>query len=281
MDQPEITKLTRRGIREPRPVLVSDDEIVNMTIEGVYYLGATLKTLDPSLYNTRKSIASNTHLFSKPSDCLNILRVWDLGTTAGTITNASNASPIVITCADHGFSDDAIITIHDVGGNTAANGTFLTTAIDDDSFSLDGSTGNAAWTSGGKCYEVVQDPDKIEKINLEDSTNSDDSAWYPRDDYIVVDDDDFTNDILLDYVKSPTAITDIPAEYHMALAAWNVINLIIVPPHTDPDYADRTGSLKRNEALLSRLEAQIRKTFKVSSEPTHITQELNLDDYTY
>jgi len=67
----------------------------------------------------------------------------------GSITNATNASPIVITSAGHGLLTGQRVTITGVGGNTAANGTFTITKVDDNSFSLNGSTGNGAYTSGG------------------------------------------------------------------------------------------------------------------------------------
>lgn len=67
----------------------------------------------------------------------------------GTITNATNASPIVITSSTHGLTTGAYITIASVAGNTAANGTFTITRVDNNTFSLDGSTGNGSYTSGG------------------------------------------------------------------------------------------------------------------------------------
>lgn len=67
----------------------------------------------------------------------------------GSITGASNATPIVITAANHGLVTGQRVTIAGVGGNTAANGTFTVTRIDADSFSLDGSIGNGAYTTGG------------------------------------------------------------------------------------------------------------------------------------
>lgn len=67
----------------------------------------------------------------------------------GTITGATNASPIVITCAAHGLTTGTLVTISGVLGNTAANGTFTATVVNANSFSLDGSTGNGAYTSGG------------------------------------------------------------------------------------------------------------------------------------
>jgi type IV pilus assembly protein PilY1 len=74
-----------------------------------------------------------------------------------TITGATNASPIVITATDHGFDPGHTVVVKDVGGNTAANGNWTITYIDDDSFSLNGSTGNGAYTSGG--IASFKDPD--------------------------------------------------------------------------------------------------------------------------
>lgn len=65
------------------------------------------------------------------------------------ITGATNASPIVITAASHGLQTGDVVTIASVGGNTAANGTFKVTRLTSGTFSLDDSTGNGAYTSGG------------------------------------------------------------------------------------------------------------------------------------
>ena len=71
-------------------------------------------------------------------------------TGRGTIASATNASPIVITTTQpHGLSTGRTVSIAGVGGNAAANGTFTVTAIDATRFSLNGSTGNGAYTSGG------------------------------------------------------------------------------------------------------------------------------------
>lgn len=66
-----------------------------------------------------------------------------------TITGATNASPIVITATAHGFADFDCINQTGVLGNTAANGLWCIRTIDANSYSLLGSTGNAAYTSGG------------------------------------------------------------------------------------------------------------------------------------
>lgn len=67
-----------------------------------------------------------------------------------TITGASNASPIAITTAGpHGYQTGMQVTIAGALGNTAANGTFTITVTSPTSFTLNGSNGNGAWTSGG------------------------------------------------------------------------------------------------------------------------------------
>ena len=68
---------------------------------------------------------------------------------SGSITGATQATPIVITSAAHGLTTGARVTITGVEGNTAANGTFTITKLTADTFSLDGTTGNAAYTEGG------------------------------------------------------------------------------------------------------------------------------------
>lgn len=67
----------------------------------------------------------------------------------GNITGATNASPIEITSASHGLTTGARVTVASVGGNTAANGTFTVTRTGDNTFTLNGSTGSGAYTSGG------------------------------------------------------------------------------------------------------------------------------------
>ena len=76
---------------------------------------------------------------------------YDLGAhgTAQTITGATNANPIQITIANHGLSSGETVVVASVGGNTAANGTWAITVTGANTFTLNGSTGNGAYTSGG------------------------------------------------------------------------------------------------------------------------------------
>lgn len=67
------------------------------------------------------------------------------------VTNATNASPIVITTdGNHNFITGDLVGVSGVGGNDAANNSFTITKLTDTTFELDGSTGNGAYTSGGK-----------------------------------------------------------------------------------------------------------------------------------
>jgi Bacterial Ig-like domain (group 3)/Putative Ig domain/Ubiquitin-activating enzyme E1 FCCH domain len=67
----------------------------------------------------------------------------------GTITGASNSGPIVITSPNNGLQTGDSVTIGGVQGDTAANGTFTVTYINANEFSLDGTTGNGAYSGGG------------------------------------------------------------------------------------------------------------------------------------
>lgn len=67
----------------------------------------------------------------------------------GAITGATNAAPVVVSSSGHGLSTGDRVKVSGVTGNTAANGVFTVTRVDDDSFSLDGTTGSGAYGSGG------------------------------------------------------------------------------------------------------------------------------------
>lgn len=71
-----------------------------------------------------------------------------------TITGATNAAPISVTATAHGYSSGDQVWITSVGGNTNANGGFVITVVDANTFTLDGSSGNAGYTSGGVARKV-------------------------------------------------------------------------------------------------------------------------------
>lgn len=65
------------------------------------------------------------------------------------VSNATNATPIVITAVGNNYVTGDKVYIVGVGGNTAANGVFTVTKIGTDTFSLDGSVGNGTFTTNG------------------------------------------------------------------------------------------------------------------------------------
>lgn len=68
----------------------------------------------------------------------------------GAITSATNNIPIQITTTSaHGLSTGQVVLISGVQGNTAANGYWQITFVSTHAFTLNGSSGNGAWTSGG------------------------------------------------------------------------------------------------------------------------------------
>ena len=100
----------------------------------------------------------------------------------GSVTGATNASPIVITAASHGLTTGQKITIASVGGNTAANGTWSIIRVDVNTFSLTTSTGNGSYTSGGTwtttgLYEVSLTPTTANGFAV--------SGWYDVEVYIT------------------------------------------------------------------------------------------------
>jgi hypothetical protein len=76
------------------------------------------------------------------------------------VTAATNTTPIQITTASpHGYVTGASVTIANVGGNTNANGVSVITVTSPTSFVLNGSAGNAPYTTGGtSTYNVLQSP---------------------------------------------------------------------------------------------------------------------------
>lgn len=98
-----------------------------------------------------------------PSNPIKIEFVCGYGDhTLQTITAASNATPIAVTIVGHGYVTGDRVLVSKVVGNTNANGAWNITKSTDDIFTLDGSTGNAAYTSGGIAVKLeVPEPIRI------------------------------------------------------------------------------------------------------------------------
>lgn len=105
--------------------------------------GAGPTATDITSINTR-AVTDDSHSTNTTS---NPIPIPSVGSTA--ITNATNATPIVVTATGHGLTTGDRVIIESVGGNTNANGTWKITVVDANSFNIDNRAGNAAYTSGG------------------------------------------------------------------------------------------------------------------------------------
>lgn len=76
------------------------------------------------------------------------------------VTGATNASPIVVTSAGHGFANGDTVIVGGIVGNLAANGTWTIANVTTDTFALQTcegltSTGSGAYASGGYAVNLT------------------------------------------------------------------------------------------------------------------------------
>ncbi len=104
--------------------------------------------MSATLVRARKKLADGDLDFLVQTYRLLLIDVAQL-TQALTITNATNATPIVVSSASHGLNTGDFVDIHDVGGNLAANGHFRVGATTGGTFELlDAATGASVAGSG-------------------------------------------------------------------------------------------------------------------------------------
>lgn len=271
MTTSEIISAIRRGTREPKPKDISNTVISESIDRGIDILGMKLKKYSPLSLKERVSVSSDTNVFDFPSTCDVLLRVWDLDTNAKSITGATNATPIVVTSVAHGFSDDEIVFIHDVVGITEANGTWKVANKAADTFELYGSAGTTGYTSGGKVFEENEDFLRLTRMPESEAELDDDTKWFLRNEQIVVNDPDFTNDILISYTASVAALTNVPAKYHTGLVAFGVIELIKIPHEDAKTYKDLSQSLKWHLAIWETIVEDIGHGSGATVEPSNIS----------
>jgi hypothetical protein len=259
MNDATIVANVRRDLREPTPVTVSDTQITAVYTLGIDRLWEALVEVDPRTGRARASISSNSNSFTIPSDVYRIDQVWDMKTNAKSITDATNASPIVVTSASHGFTDADILHVSGIVGNTAGNGTWEMDAVDDNSFKLLGSTGNGAWSSGGKVFAEGSNFSELREIGLEEITGRSKYHYYVRADQIIVDQRDFGNDLILNYVRNPdNGLDDIPAKYHEALVSYAVLKLARPIPANEINAADINGMITFHQNQYNNIMDSIR-----------------------
>lgn len=103
----------------------------------------------PDSFHVSQPNASGSPTYSNAEN----LTIPQSASPGGAITGATNASPIAITTTNpHGRATGDIVFIAGVGGNTNANGAWPITVTGGSTYTLDGSAGNAGYTSGGNEY---------------------------------------------------------------------------------------------------------------------------------
>ena len=280
MDATEIERLIRRDIREPGLLRVGPNDIARVIADAVNLLGLKLVGANPTHFNTREPLSSLTNVFPLPSGIHTFSGVKDMQVNAANVAGtADNGGLIQITTdAVHGWATGHIITHHDIGGTIEANGTFSITVIDTLNYTLDGSAFANAYTSGGKAFRETQDFTKITRRPIADSSGLAPEKYYTRGTNIVVDDPTFSNDIIIEYVKLPTTIAEIPERFHYGIVSFGVITLIIIPKFDTKDYPDRSQVNKNHKSLWGTC-IESAEAFKTSTENNNLSDEKRVKRY--
>jgi hypothetical protein len=126
--------------------------LANQAVDRQYYIGGRWKNITTGATAVRTVPGDTIRIMGSPAPTsLGQNGVWTSQALQATktLTAATNATPIAITITGHGYSTGDTVVVTGVAGNTAANGTWEITVTDTNTFTLDGSAGNANRTSGG------------------------------------------------------------------------------------------------------------------------------------
>lgn len=142
------------------PVFISGIDIENINVGGscLYAVGdyASNRVAGPITITGSYLQANTASIIYAEQYYVNVVNCRFREPRLG-VSGATNATPIVITSTNHGFSNGDQVTISGVGGNTAANGTFLVAGATSDTFQLTtlagvDVAGNGEYTSGGTIF---------------------------------------------------------------------------------------------------------------------------------
>ena len=96
----------------------------------------------------------------------------------GTINNATNASPIVITSSNtHPFSDGDHIYLYNIAGNLAANGLHIVDNSTSTTFELAGSLGSGTYSGTGSADTAVEIPLRVGSGQIELRRKPSGGSW--------------------------------------------------------------------------------------------------------
>ncbi len=125
--------------------------LANQAVDRQYFIGGRWKNMATAITAARILPGDTVRVKASPDPTsLEINATWTSQAlqAAKTVTGATNATPISITCTAHGYSTGDTVVITGVGGNTNANGTWEITSTGANTFTLDGSVGNGTGSDG-------------------------------------------------------------------------------------------------------------------------------------
>ncbi len=125
--------------------------LANQTLDRIFFIGGRWKSLTTGATAVRTMPGDTIRIMGSPEPTsLGQTAVWTSGQLqdAKNLTGATNATPISISCAAHGYSTGDTVVITGVTGNTNANGTWEITSTGANTFTLNGSTGNGTGSGG-------------------------------------------------------------------------------------------------------------------------------------
>lgn len=109
----------------------------NTAANGTFKVtGVTSTTFELTDPNTGSDIAGNGGYSSGGTVTVTLTNDESELAYGKRITNATNATPVVVTCASHGFANGTIVKIAGVEGNSAANGEFKVASSTTNTFAL-------------------------------------------------------------------------------------------------------------------------------------------------
>ena len=137
-------------ITDPRMQIGANTSNIKLSINGspagtVVYIGVVNGgSLVSVLYSTQRGQTGSWNLMDLPVNL------------AGpqSITDASNASPIVVTIPNHGYANGDRVKISGVTGNLAANAIWTVSGVTATTFALTGSVGTGVYTGGGIAQKI-------------------------------------------------------------------------------------------------------------------------------
>jgi hypothetical protein len=123
----------------------------NDSNDGLSFANAW-KTITNGATQARINPGDEIRIMESPAPTLVGSALWTNGFNTLSnyqITGATNTTPIQITCANHGYSNNDYVAVRGINGNTNANGIWQITNVSTNTFDLVGSTGNSAYTDSG------------------------------------------------------------------------------------------------------------------------------------